>query len=74
MGDSAVTIGFGISETEGSTNGTSPSTEEGGMHIGVSAVTGDLTVALGFADGDHMGATTAELQIESLTLKYLKRS
>ena len=42
MGDSAVTIGFGLSETEGSTNGTSPSTEEGGMHIGVSAVTGDL--------------------------------
>ena len=42
------------SETEGSTNGTSPSTEEGGMHIGVSAVTGDLTVAVGFADGDTL--------------------
>ena len=59
MGDSAVTIGFGLSETEGSTNGTSPSTEEGGMHIGVSAVTGDLTVALGFADGNKVGTGVA---------------
>ena len=59
LGDSAVTVGFGISETEGSTNGTSPSTEEGGVHFGISAVTGDLTVAVGFADGDAMAATTA---------------
>ena len=59
LGDSAVTIGFGISETEGATNGTSPSTEEGGIHFGVSAVTGDLTIALGFADGDAFAATTA---------------
>ena len=59
FGDTAVTFGAGISETEGATNGTSPSTEEGGIHFGVSAVTGDLTVALGFADGDDIGATTA---------------
>ena len=24
----------------------------GGIHVGLSAVTGDLTVAVGFADGD----------------------
>jgi len=57
LGDSAVTVGFGISETEGATNGTSPSTEEGGIHFGISAVTGDLTVAVGFADGDSIDAT-----------------
>jgi hypothetical protein len=72
MGDSAVTIGFGLSETEGSTNGTSPSTEEGGMHIGVSAVTGDLTVAIGFADGDHMGATGTTGSDRELDSEVLK--
>ena len=46
------------------------------MHVGVSAVTGDLTVALGFADGDHMGATGttgSDRELDSGTngLKYV---
>ena len=68
MGDSAVTVGFGLSETEGSTNGTSPTTEEGGMHIGVSAVTGDLTVAVGFADGDDIVQTNT-VQVDGEVVK-----
>ena len=56
MGDTAVTIGAGYSAVEGGNTGTAPSSDEGGMHIGVSAVTGDLTVAVGYADGDSIEA------------------
>ena len=34
-----------------------PSDDTQGMHIGVSAVTGDLTVAVGFADGSVAGVS-----------------
>jgi hypothetical protein len=57
LGDTALTIGAGITETDGSTTGNSPSNDTGGMHVGLSAVTGDLTVAVGFADGDVAGAS-----------------
>ncbi len=53
LGDSAVTIGGGWSGSDGSKTGTAAITNDpGGIHVGVSAVTGDLTVAVGFADGD----------------------
>ena len=53
LGDSAVTVGFGYSQTEGAMTGANQMTnDEGGIHLGISAVTGDLTVAVGFADGD----------------------
>jgi hypothetical protein len=53
-GDTAVTIGAGISETDYSKTGTGLTNNEGGYHIGVSAVTGDLTIAVGFGDGDDV--------------------
>ena len=58
-GDTTVTIGAGLSETEGAVTGTNPAEDEGGVHLGISAVTGDLTVAIGFADGDSIESTTA---------------
>ena len=51
-GDTAVTIGGGISASDGSKTTTAITNDTGGIHVGVSAVTGDLTVAVGFADGD----------------------
>tara|TARA_B100000989_G_scaffold241398_1_gene188265 strand:- start:2010 stop:3062 length:1053 start_codon:yes stop_codon:yes gene_type:complete len=55
LGDSAVTVGFGYSQTEGGITGANQMTaDEGGIHFGISAVTGDLTVAVGFADGDSI--------------------
>ena len=58
LGDSAVTVGFGYSQSEGSMTGANQMTsDEGGFHVGLSAVTGDLTVAVGFADGDSIEAT-----------------
>ena len=55
LGDSAVTIGAGYSASEGSKTGDAVTSDDGGFHVGLSAVTGDLTVAVGFADGDVNG-------------------
>ena len=68
LGDSAVTVGFGISQTEGAKTGTDPSNDEGGVHIGISAVTGDLTVAVGFADGDSI-EDTATTEVDGDVMK-----
>ena len=65
-GDTTVTLGFGISETEGTTLNTSPANDEGGVHMGISAVTGDLTVAVGFADGDSIESITASTPAEEV--------
>jgi hypothetical protein len=66
VGDSAVTVGAGFSQSEGGKTGTAANSDEGGMHVGVSAVTGDLTVAVGYADGDDVvsQATTESLNTE----------
>jgi len=53
-GDTAVTIGAGVSSTDWSKTTTALTSSEGGYHIGVSAVTGDLTIAVGFGDGDDI--------------------
>ncbi len=59
LGDTALTIGGGYSAAEGSTTGAAVRSETGGFHVGISAVTGDLTVAAGFADGDKAGVNLA---------------
>ena len=68
LGDSAVTIGAGWSEVDGSKTSTAPSNDTGGFHVGLSAVTGDLTVAVGFADGDSL-ADTNDTQIDGEIMK-----
>ncbi len=55
LGDTAITIGAGISAAEGSKTSTKALNDTNGIHVGLSAVTGDLTVAVGFADGDVAG-------------------
>jgi predicted porin len=57
LGDSAVTIGGGYTSSDGSKTGTAVVSDTAGMHAGISAVTGDLTVAVGFADGDVAGVS-----------------
>jgi hypothetical protein len=51
-GDSTVTIGAGVAASDAGKTGTQLTNDRGGFHVGVSAVTGDLTVAVGFGDGD----------------------
>jgi predicted porin len=53
-GDTAVTMGAGYSTTDFANTGTALSNDESGYHVGISAVTGNLTVAAGFADGDRV--------------------
>jgi hypothetical protein len=52
-GDTAVTIGAGLSDSEWKDTGTAP-TADNGFHVGFSAVTGNLTVAAGYANGDKV--------------------
>ena len=74
-GDTAITFGTGVSSTDYSKTGTSLTQNAGGFHIGVSAVTGDLTIAVGFGDGDDVankGATAngnASTQVDGEVLK-----
>ena len=58
-GDTAVTIGAGIAESDWKTSGTAPSSGSNGFHVGFSAVTGNLTVAAGYANGDKVSNSTA---------------
>jgi hypothetical protein len=70
LGDTAVTVGGGYSLADGSKTGaTAISNDPGGVHIGISAVTGDLTVALGFADGDTTGADATANEVAGEVVK-----
>jgi len=55
-GDTAVTIGAGIADSDYKDSGTQPTSGSNGFHVGVSAVTGDLTIAAGYANGDLVSA------------------
>jgi len=63
-GDTAVTIGAGVSDSSWKDTGTAP-TANNGFHVGFSAVTGNLTVAAGYANGDKVmdSATDDEEEI-----------
>jgi len=73
LGDTAITIGAGVSVSDGAMTGASQMTnDEGGIHVGLSAVTGDLTVAVGFADGDDIastGTSTNDVQVDAEVVK-----
>ena len=78
-GDTAVTIGAGIADSTFKDSGTDPSNNSNGYHIGFSAVTGNLTVAAGYADGDKVsvGGTTnadhevADNSVTKVGIKYV---
>ena len=63
-GDTAVTIGAGLSESDWKDTGNNP-TGSNGFHVGFSAVTGNLTVAAGYANGDKVidNSTSDEREI-----------
>jgi predicted porin len=70
LGDTALTIGGGYQQADGSTTGSDPSSgDTGGVHIGLSAVTGDLTVAIGFADGDTTGGDANDEEVSGEVVK-----
>ena len=53
-GDTALTVGAGYADSSWKDNGTDPSSFSNGFHVGFSAVTGNLTVAAAYADGDDV--------------------
>jgi predicted porin len=59
-GDTTLTIGGGLSAADISTSeDTQPTNDASGFNVGVVAVTGDLTVGLGYGDGDtYVSSTT----------------
>jgi hypothetical protein len=58
-GDTTLTIGGGVAEGEIANTLTQASSDKGGFNIGVSAVTGDLTIGVGYGDGDSFTANDA---------------
>ena len=63
-GDTALTIGAGLADSEWKDSGTNPSSGTNGFHVGFSAVTGDLTVAAGYANGDDVIDSTTASEVE----------
>jgi hypothetical protein len=73
-GDTSLTLGAGYADSTTAISGTKLTNDRNGFHIGVSAVTGDLTVAVGYADGDTItddGATAsaANTQVDGNVVK-----
>jgi hypothetical protein len=74
-GDTALTIGAGYADSDWKDSGTNPSADSNGYHVGFSAVTGDLTVAAGYASGDKVKATPdveiADNTVSKIGVKYV---
>jgi len=72
-GDTAVTIGAGFAGGDIANTTTQAAGGKEGFTVGVSAVTGDLTVAVGYADGNSYaangGGATANMDVEGSVLK-----
>jgi predicted porin len=58
-GDTALTIGGGVANAEIANTGNQANADKGGFNLGVSAVTGDLTIGVGYGDGDTFVSSTA---------------
>ena len=67
-GDTTVTIGGGL--YQGSTTSTTSLYEDEGFAIALSAVTGDLTVGVGYADGTNVGEGSGTGGIDGRTDGY----
>lgn len=64
LGDTAVTVGMAQQDD-------SSAADVVGYHIGVSAVTGDLTVAVGYADGEAVGQERSDSDVAEAGVKYV---
>jgi hypothetical protein len=68
-GDTALTLGAGFSGGDVANTVTQTTGGKEGFHAGVSAVTGDLTVAVGYGDGNSFDGTTTNQDVEFSVLK-----
>jgi hypothetical protein len=63
-GDTTLTIGGGFGGSEVVKTGTQMTTDQEGFNVGVSAVTGDLTVGVAFGDGDSIKDEGSSVQTQ----------
>jgi len=68
-GDTALTLGAGFAGGDVATSGTQTTGGKEGFHAGVSAVTGDLTIAVGYADGNSFDARGGENTGENVDIE-----
>jgi predicted porin len=71
-GDTTLTIGGGVADGEIANTVTQANSDKGGFNLGVSAVTGDLTIGVGYGDGDSfdsMNTTEENREIDGSVLK-----
>jgi hypothetical protein len=68
-GDTTVTVSGGVADGEIATNATQATSDKGGFNIGVVAVTGDLTVGVGYGDGDSFDYEGANIEIDGSVTK-----
>jgi len=68
-GDSTITVSGGVADSEIATNATQASSDKGGFNVGVVAVTGDLTIGLGYGDGDSFVYDSANTEIDGSVTK-----
>jgi hypothetical protein len=71
-GDTAITIGGGVAAAEIANTGVQANSDKGGFNVGLSAVTGDLTIGVGYGDGDTFVSSTAagtNTQVDGSVLK-----
>jgi hypothetical protein len=67
-GDTSLTVGAGLADSTWKDSSVGPTNNSNGFHIGFSAVTGNLTVAAGYADGDDATQTTGEYELMDATV------
>jgi hypothetical protein len=74
-GDTTLTIGGGFAGSEVAKTGTQLTGDKEGFNVGISAVTGDLTVGIGYGDGDTFvdegGSVTSQVD-GSVTVAGIK--
>jgi hypothetical protein len=76
-GDTTLTIGGGVSGSETAMTGTQITADKEGFNVGVVAVTGDLTIGLGYGDGDSFadegGSVTSQIDgsVTKAGIKYV---
>jgi len=71
-GDSTITLGGGVANAEIANINTQADADKGGFNVGISAVTGDLTIGVGYGDGDTFVSSTVagtNKQVDGSVLK-----
>jgi predicted porin len=71
-GDSTVTVSGGVADGEIATSGTQATSDKGGFNVGVVAVTGDLTIGVGYGDGDTFVSSTTNATNQEIDGSVMK--